>query len=228
MPHPPPTARRIEDLLRDLGPRLRRGVPASEAPRRLATGVPEIDRLLGGGFPGGRLSEICGANSSGRTSLALALLARTTQAGELCAVVDACDGFDPAAAEAAGAALTHVLWARAPSSREALRASERLLEAGGFGLILLDLAAGVSRVAPSAWLRLARSAAGTRAALLLISLQRSAGSAAEVALEMRARQARFEGTPPLLEALEVEARLVRGRGAPADPRARVQLRSPGA
>ena len=69
MPRPPrqAAARAVEDLLRDLGPQLRRGgVP--EAPAGcIATGIADIDRLLGGGFPRGRLSEIAGAASSGRT-----------------------------------------------------------------------------------------------------------------------------------------------------------------
>jgi recombination protein RecA len=103
------------------------------------TGIPDLDRLLEGGFPHGRLSEIAGPLSSGRTSLALCLLARATRAGEMVAVVDAADAFDPASAQAAGARLDRVLWARAPGWREALRSAERLLEAHGFALVLLDL-----------------------------------------------------------------------------------------
>ena len=74
----PERALALDALLRDLGPRrLRRGGLVPESPGGLVSGVQEIDRLLGGGFPRGRLSEICGGASSGRTSLALTLLART-------------------------------------------------------------------------------------------------------------------------------------------------------
>jgi hypothetical protein len=59
----------------------------------------------------------------------------------------------------------------------------------------------------------------------VLSLERVAGSAAEVALEMGAAKARFTGTPPLLEGLEVEARLARHRSAPADRSVRVRLRT---
>jgi hypothetical protein len=138
--------------------------------------------------------------------------------------VDAADGFDPTSAEAAGVVLERVLWARAPGLREALRSAERLLEAEGFGLVLLHLAAGGSRPAPATWSRLARTAARSGVALVVLSLERVAGGAAEVALEMGAAKARFRGTPALLEELEVEARLARHRTAPADRSVRVRLR----
>jgi len=217
-------SQQLDTLLRDLGPRrLRRGGLPSEPPEGLASGVPEIDRLLGRGFPRGRLSEICGAASSGRTSLALTLLARTTRAGRICAVVDVADGFDPRAAEAAGVALDRVLWARAPGLRPALRAAERLLEAGGFALVLLDCSAPGLEAPDATWKRLARSASGSNAALVLLSLTRAAGTAAEIALEMRALRARFTGTPPLLEGLEAEARVLRCRSGPTGERAWLRL-----
>jgi hypothetical protein len=218
-------SRALDELLHEFGPFLQRGERPTEPLARFPTGLPEIDRLLGGGFPRRRLSEITGARSSGRTSLALALLAHTTKEGEVCAVVDAADGFDPVSAEAAGVVLERVLWARAPGLREALRSTERLLETEGFGLVLLHLAAGGSHGAPATWQRLARAAAASGVALVVLSLERVAGSAAEVALEMSTARARFTGTPLLLEGLEIEARLARHRTAPIDRSVRVRLRS---
>jgi len=222
---PSDTARRVDALLRDLGPQLRRGCPPTGPPARLPTGIPEIDRLLGGGAPRGGLSEIAGPISSGRTSLALALLARTTRAGEVVAVVDGSDAFDPASAEAAGVELDRVLWVRAPGPRKALRSTERLLKAHGFALVLLDRAGGDPRVAPATWPRLARAAAGTGTALVVLSAYRGAGSSATLSLEMKPNRALFTGTPALLEGLEIEAALVRHRSAPADRSASVRLRS---
>ena len=213
------TARRIDALLRDLGPQLRRGGPPTGSLTRLPAGIPDIDRLLGGGFPRGALSEIAGPASSGRTSLALALLARTTRAGEVTAVVDGSDAFDPTSAEAAGVALERVLWVRAPGPHQALRSAEQLLKAHGFALVLLDRAGGDPRVTPATWPRLARAAAGAAAALVVLSAQRGAGSAAALGLEMKPGRAHFAGTPALLEGLEIEAILVRHRAAPADRRA---------
>ncbi len=219
------TAGAVEALLRDLGPELQRGGRLHAPPRRFATAIPDIDRLLGGGFPRGRLCELAGPVSSGRTSLALALLARITRTGEVTAVVDAADGFDPASAEAAGVLLDRVLWVRAPGLREALRSAQHLLEVRGFALVLLNLAMPEARAAPAVWQRLARAAAGTETALLLLSLERLAGTAAEIALELKAKRARFRGTPPLLEELQVEAALVRHRSAPTGCAASVWLRA---
>jgi len=222
---PASTALAVDALLRDLGPWLRRGSLPAEPAARFPTGLPEIDRLLAGGFPRGRLSEIAGPASSGRTSLALALLARTSGSGETCAVVDGSDGFDPASARAAGAALERVLWVRAARRHEVLRATERLLETPGFALVLLQLESAELRLDAAAWTRLARAAAGAGAALVVLSLERALGATAEVALEMRAMRAHFSGTPPLLEGLEAEALLVRHRSGPAERRARVRLHS---
>jgi len=193
------------------------------------------------------LSEIAGADSSGRTSLALALLARTTEAGEVTAVVDAPDAFAPASAEAAGVRLERVLWVR-PSRRppspsqasrsahargssrdtagtEALRATERILEAHGFALVVLDLAVDALRLAPAAGPRLARAAASTGTALLVLTRERALGSAAEIALELTSARSHFTGMPTLLESLEIEADLVRHRTVPHARCARVRLRT---
>lgn len=230
---------RLEVLLGDLGARVRRGPGAREdRPLCHPSGLPEIDALLGGGFPAGRLSEIAGPLSSGRMSLALALLARLTRTGELVAVVDQSDAFDPSSAQAAGVELGRVLWARASDWRGALRCSERLLETEGFALVLLDLSAAqapatprsgrrpappAAPVAQAIWLRLARLAAGSGTALLLLSGQRLAGSQAEVALEMQPARPCFRGRPALLEEVEARARLVRHRSAMAGGEARLRL-----
>ncbi|RIK98478.1 MAG: recombinase RecA, partial [Proteobacteria bacterium] len=100
----------------ELAEHLRAGdAPAEHAALpRFATRIGAVDALLGGGFPRGRVSEITGPPSSGRTSLVLALLAAATRDGETTAVVDAADAFDPASARAAGVDLGRVLWARPP------------------------------------------------------------------------------------------------------------------
>jgi recA bacterial DNA recombination protein len=142
MPPPPHGARdpRLEALLRDLGSRVRQG-PPPEAPRaRLPTGLPAIDRLLGGGFPRGGLAEIAGPPSSGRTSLVLALLAGATERGEVAAVVDLADAFDPPSAAASGVDLARILWVRPPDAAAALRGTSHLLATRGFAALILDLA----------------------------------------------------------------------------------------
>jgi len=221
----PTTAATVEGLLRDLGSQLRRGGAPAEPTTRLATGISEIDRLLGGGFPRSRLSEIAGAASSGRTSLALALLARSTGLGEVTALVDCADAFDPSSADRAGVLLERVLWVRTPRIPQALRCAERLLKAHGFALVLLDLAIPDLRCAPASALRLARKAESSGTALVVLTRTRALGSAAEVAIELAPARTRFTGTPALLEGLDVEVNLVRHRDAPGPRHATVRLRA---
>jgi hypothetical protein len=97
-------------------PKLASVVPASRldvcpAPEMVSSGIPQLD-LLTGGIPRGCVTEICGAASSGRTSVVLFALARATQRGEVCALVDASDAFDPASAAAAGMEMSRLLWVR--------------------------------------------------------------------------------------------------------------------
>ena len=77
-----------------------------------ASGVTELDGVLGGGFPRGSLVELCGPASSGRTSLAFSLLAQATERQEACAFVDVSDSLDPISLAAAGVELPRVLWIR--------------------------------------------------------------------------------------------------------------------
>jgi hypothetical protein len=202
-------------LLRDLGSEVRRGAQEPHEVRAdLATGLPALDALLGGGLARGRLSELSGPLSSGRTSLALALLARATAAGEVVGVVDAADAFHPASARAAGVRLERVLWARPPGVTEAVRCSERLLQARGFAAVLLDTSARAAeweRLPAAVWQRLARAAAAGGSALVVLSGRRMTGSFSDLALELLPVQVRFSGTPSLLEGLEIEAAIARQR-----------------
>lgn len=219
----------VERLLRDLGPRLQRGaraaaVAAAGPARVLATGIPALDALVGGGLPAGRTSELCGPPGSGRTSVALALLACATRAGAAVGVVDGADAFHPASARAAGVRLEHVLWARPPGAAAAVRCCERLLQARGFAAVVLDGAgcgAEIAALPSAAWQRLARTAAATDTALVVLCPRRVTGPFAELVLELRPTRARFSGgggSPRLFEGLEIEAVVTRQRrGSPAGP-----------
>ena len=106
------------EILAQVGavPRLAAVVPASGLEVRPATemvssGIAQLDYLTGG-LPRGCLTEICGPASSGRTSVLLCALARATQRGEVCALVDASNAFDPASAANAGMEMSRLLWVR--------------------------------------------------------------------------------------------------------------------
>lgn len=236
-PSPPAKARvaharpGLARLLRDLGPELQRATQRAGSEREavLATGIPALDTLLDGGLAAGRLSEISGPPSSGRTSVALSLLACTTARGALAGWVDGGDAFHPASATAAGVDLERVLWARPPGVVESARCAERLLAARGFAAVLIDVGGREAEweAQPTAvWQRLVRTAAASATALVVVSgPQRVTGPFADLALTLRATRARFTGTPSLFEGLEIEAAVTRRRRGPLRGPVSVRLRS---
>jgi hypothetical protein len=161
-----------------------------EPVRRLATGIAAFDDLLGGGLPCGRLSEIVGAPSSGRTALAHALLAAATRRGQIAAVIDLPDALDPATLALAGADLSRVLWVRPAALKTALKCAEIVLVTGGFGLVVLDLdQADLRRLPLHVWPRLGRAARAADTALAVLAQRRVAGSFAACSAALRLRRA---------------------------------------
>jgi recombination protein RecA len=149
------------------------------------TGVPSIDAALGGGLRRGHLSEIVGGRSSGRTTAMCRALGEAGARGELVALIDACDRFDPTSAAAAGLDLSRLLWVRdTGDAARAIKAMNLVLQAGGFGLVVLDLAdvpAVTVRMLPfTTWFRLARVIEGSQTVALLVASEhvgRSSGGA---------------------------------------------------
>ncbi len=85
----------------------------SRMPELLPTGIAPVDALLEGGVPRGHLTEVTGEGSTGRTGLALGVVAVATRKGASCAWVDTQDAFDPESAAACGVDLERLLWLRA-------------------------------------------------------------------------------------------------------------------
>jgi hypothetical protein len=109
-------AERLRAIRNNLGNMGSRMVPASELPERVApamvsTGIAAVDALAGG-LPCGALTEICGPQSSGRTSLLFSTLASLTRNQHVCALVDVSDSFDPLSAVNASVELRQLLWVR--------------------------------------------------------------------------------------------------------------------
>jgi hypothetical protein len=221
MPAAPALKSVLEDLLR--ARKLQSEAPPLRGERRLTplpTGIGAIDTALSGGFPRGRLSEATGAASSGRTALALGLIARVTAGGALAACVDPGDHLDPASASAAGADLSRLLWLRgdpraARALEAAVSATGTLASAGLFDLVILDLASStpsdVRRLPGATWLRLARTIEETTTALVILAREHVAQGPGGVALTLVAQGARFSGGVPgrLLSGLGTEARVFR-------------------
>lgn len=178
-----------------------------ERPRPMApTGIASLDALTGG-LPCGAVTEIYGAASSGRTSLLHRLLAEATAAGKMCALVDACDAFDPVSAEAAGVSLPHLVWTRCRRNIEhAIKAADLLLHGGGFGLVALDLCdldrRTLQRIPTSYWFRFRRAVEETPAAFVVLSDgEPQSRSCASFLLETRRANLSLSGKAPNFQLL---------------------------
>jgi len=194
----------------------------------VSAGIPEIDSLTGG-LPRGGLTEICGPPCSGRTSLLVSALAERTAREEVCALVDGRDSFDPHSAEAAGVALNHLLWVRCRNIDQAFRATDLLIQGGGFGLIALDLSdippETVRYIPLNAWFRFRRAVEDTPTILVILEQEPNAKTCASLVLRLGAEPALWSTTldapastcaaahPPacLLDSLEIRAELLRSR-----------------
>jgi recombination protein RecA len=203
----PPSGSKLATVLAGIVPASRLEHPVAPT---VGCGVDEVDALTGG-LPRGGLTEICGPASSGRTTLLLAALAEATRRQEICALVDAGDGFDPHSAAAAGVDLERLLWVRCGLQNlpqrhrdtektklfirknqnfycleQALKATDLLLQGGGFGLVAMDLAGlppeCVRRVPLASWFRFRRAVEPTRTVLLVIEQEPHAKTCASLVL----------------------------------------------
>ena len=201
--------RALEDLLRT-GQVRRAPALDPRQPRPLSTGLAPLDAALGGGLARGQLHEIVAPAGAGGTALLRAALAAATTAGELCALIDPADAFDP---RPPGIDLTRLLWVRPHDPVQALRAAEIALEAR-FALVAIDLAGlgppprrprGIVQVvrfekkAPSPgaspWARLARRAEKHGGALLVLARSAQAGTFATATIELERGPSLWDGPP---------------------------------
>jgi len=215
------SAARIAEVLAGLrasSARLRTGAGLERG--HLPLGVAALDAALGGGLPRGRLTELLGPRSSGRMSVTLSALASAQAAGELTSLVDVADAFDPRSARAAGVELTRLLWVRARTLTDGLSATDRVLDAGGFGLVVLYLCGAPSRVRGEvAWARLAQRAEKARAATLIVADRPLVGGFAAATLEAQRARGRFSGSGAglLLDGLDGQVTVSRSKvGVPGD------------
>lgn len=200
------------------------------AERLAATGIGSLDAQLDGGLVRGHLSEIVGCPSSGRTSVLCAMLASATQRGEVVALIDTFDTFDPASGQAAGIDLSRLLWIRghqrAPQFRSgrpvprgigrAIKASGLVALAGRFGLVAIDLAdasvTSIQRLPFTTWRRMSRAIEGSETVGIVvgpITMGRSA-LGRSIVLADRDRGVRWLGKSPrsrVLQGLDIGARV---------------------
>ena len=146
----------------------------------------------------GTLVEIVGGPSSGRTSLLLNLLAKLTREGEICAVVDSCNSFDPRSAVLSNVMLDNLLWVRCGGELEnAFTAADHLVQAKGFGLVWLNLAglpkAKLNLVPRSYWYRYRNRIKETPTLFVVTAETAVAGSASQQSFSLARNRASWSG-----------------------------------
>jgi hypothetical protein len=145
----------------------------------------------------GSLNEFAG--SSGKTGLLLSLLSKLTRDGEICAVVDAANSFDPCSAVLGRVELENLLWVKCGGDIErAFMAADYLVQAKGFGAVWLNLNA-VSRhrlkqVPRTFWYRYRTRIKETPTLLAVTAEEPIAGSAPQNAFVISRERSVWSGT----------------------------------
>ena len=111
----------------------------------ISTGSIGLDAALGvGGLPQGRVVEIYGPESSGKTTLALQAIAQAQKKGLVCAFVDAEHALDPVYAEKLGVDIDNLLVSQPDTGEQALEIVDMLTRSGAIGLIVVDSVAALT------------------------------------------------------------------------------------
>src|SRR6188474_2016724 len=136
----------IQQIAKDFGDGaiMRLGESTKMDVESIPTGNILIDRALGcGGFPRGRIVEVFGPESSGKTTLTLTIIAQAQKRGGLAAFVDVEHALDPQYAKKLGVNLDDLLVSQPSSGEEALRIVETLVRSNALDVIVLDSVAAL-------------------------------------------------------------------------------------
>ena len=142
----------------------------------ISSGSLSIDNVIGvGGFPKGRIIEIYGPESSGKTTLALQAIAECQKANGKCAFIDAEHAIDPKYAKALGVDIDELILSQPDSGEQALEIAEVLIKSGAIDLIVID---SVAALVPQAELdgEMGDSNIGLHARLMSKAMRKLAGS----------------------------------------------------
>lgn len=120
------------------------GAPIEEMPS-ISTGSISLDNALGiNGLPKGRVIEIYGPESSGKTTLALHAIAESQKAGGLAAFIDAEHAFDRFYAQKLGVNIEELLISQPDNGEQALEITENLIRSGAIDIIVIDSVAALT------------------------------------------------------------------------------------
>lgn len=126
------------------GALMRMGESASQKVQVMSSGSLALDIALGaGGYPKGRIVEIFGPESSGKTTVALHAVAQTQKEGGVAAYIDAEHALDPVYAQALGVNIDELLLSQPDSGEQGLQIAEKLIESGAIDLVVIDSVAAL-------------------------------------------------------------------------------------
>ncbi|MBF36211.1 MAG: recombinase RecA [Crocinitomicaceae bacterium] len=124
---------------------MRLGDDPSEALEVIQTGSISLNRALGvGGFPKGRVVEIYGPESSGKTTLAIHAIAEAQKNGGIAAVIDAEHAFDQFYAQNLGVDIENLLISQPDNGEQALEIADNLIRSGAIDIIVIDSVAALT------------------------------------------------------------------------------------
>ncbi|MEL6677712.1 MAG: recombinase RecA [Pseudomonadota bacterium] len=142
----------------------------------IPTGSISLDIALGiGGLPKGRIIEIYGPESSGKTTLALHVLAEEQKRGGVCAFVDAEHALDPSYARKLGVDIDELLISQPDAGEQALEITDTLVRSGAVSVVVVD---SVAALTPKSELEgdMGDSSVGVQARLMSQAMRKLTGS----------------------------------------------------
>ncbi len=152
------------------------GDEAVEKVDAIPSGSLSLDLALGiGGYPRGRVVEIYGPESSGKTTLAIHAIAEAQKKGGICAIIDAEHAFDKYYAENLGVDTENLFISQPDNGEQALEIADNLIRSGAIDLIVID---SVAALTPRAEIEgeMSDSSVGLQARLMSKALRKLTGS----------------------------------------------------
>jgi recombination protein RecA len=124
---------------------MKMGEKGDMAVEAISTGALSLDIALGiGGLPRGRVTEIYGPESSGKSTLAMHVVAEAQRNGGICAYVDAEHAMDPVYAKAIGVDIDELLVSQPDTGEQALEITDMLIRSGAIDVIVVDSVAALT------------------------------------------------------------------------------------
>jgi len=142
----------------------------------IPTGSIKLDKALGiGGYPKGRIIEVYGPESSGKTTFALHAIAEAQKTGGYAAFVDAEHALDPQYAKALGVDIDNLIISQPDTGEQALEITEALIRSGAIDIIVID---SVAALVPEAEIRgdMGASHVGLQARLMSQAMRKLSGA----------------------------------------------------